>query len=199
MAQAAAQQQGNGSGQGSWMPQGGPSPSFDHNGNAQTVRAQLQNQQQQGQNHILPSPSHPHAQIQQENHLLNQVVPPRSGQTPHQLQHLGPNSGGTGGGAAFSNQMSPNMAPQFQFPTNSGGANASSPLSGGTLNSQSASTLHPSLLPPLDKTRFESAYRNFSANKGLKLEAGLMNVDGKTIDLHALHTCVMEEGGFQKV
>jgi ARID/BRIGHT DNA binding domain len=55
------------------------------------------------------------------------------------------------------------------------------------------------LPPPLEKTRFESAYKSWVATKNMKLDGRLMNVEGRQIDLYALHMNVMQEGGFNKV
>lgn len=150
--------------------------------------------QPQGQNNPQPSPGHHHAQVQ-GNHLLTQpIVPPRSGPTPHQIQHpgAGGNGGVPGGGASFPNQMSPHMGQQFPYPNN--GGNAAAPA-----GPPQVPTLSMQLPPPLEKARFDNAYKSFVQNRNIKHEMRLMNVEGRQIDLYALHTHVMQEGGYNKV
>ncbi|KAG5641821.1 hypothetical protein DXG03_004140 [Asterophora parasitica] len=190
---AALQQMGNASGQQqNW--------GFNASSSAQLGgHPQAQNQPQPGQNNIQPSPSNMHAQI--PGNLLPQgmIVRPPSGQPqPHhqqQQQHTTP--GGPGGppGRPFSTQMSPNMNPQFPF--NGNNANGASALSPPIGPPATVSGNIPA--PPLEKNRFESAYKNYSATKGVKHEPHLMNVDGRSIDLYILHTQVMLEGGANKV
>jgi hypothetical protein len=55
------------------------------------------------------------------------------------------------------------------------------------------------LPPPLEKARFENAYKTWVVTENMKHDSQLMNADGRAIDLHALHMHVMEEGGFSKV
>ncbi|KAF5382094.1 hypothetical protein D9615_004211 [Tricholomella constricta] len=170
---------------------------FSPNANNTMGHAQPQNQPQPGQNNIQPSPSNMHAQIQQGNHLLPQgmVARPTSGQ-----QHTTPGGpGGPSAGRSFSNQMSPNMNPQFSFSANNNNGNPSSSPSMGPPGVQTTPSGNMQLPPPLEKNRFESAYKSYSATKGVKLEPRLMNVDGREIDLYLLHTHVMQEGGWSKV
>ncbi|KAF8876731.1 hypothetical protein BD779DRAFT_1559591 [Infundibulicybe gibba] len=63
--------------------------------------------------------------------------------------------------------------------------------------SQPAQNIFSVQIPPMDKQNFETTFKNFCVNKGLK-PAGLM-IEHRPVDIHALHTCVMQEGGFQKV
>jgi len=53
--------------------------------------------------------------------------------------------------------------------------------------------------PPLDKPRFEPAYKRYCNVRGLHPEARLLSVDNRPIDLHSLHVQVMSEGGAAKV
>jgi hypothetical protein len=55
------------------------------------------------------------------------------------------------------------------------------------------------LPPPLEKARFENAYKSWVATKNMKHDIRLMNVEGRQIDLYALHMHVMQEGGASKV
>lgn len=134
----------------------------------------------------VQSPSHLHAQA---NHIgQNGAPPPRSGPTPHQQPPL----------SSYANQ---NLGSQFPFQMNPGTASGVGVgVAGGSqqqpLNNPMVSQLMP---PPLEKTRFEAAYKNFCASKGLKHDSRLLNMDGRHIDLFLLHTHVMQEGGVDKV
>jgi hypothetical protein len=55
------------------------------------------------------------------------------------------------------------------------------------------------MIPPLDKSRFELAFKNFCNNKQIKIDPRLLSVNNRSIDLHILHTFVMREGGEAKV
>lgn len=163
------QQQAAGAG-GSW--QGGPQ-SFENSPNPM-ARAM----QPQGQPNPQPSPGHNHAQVQGTHLLTQPLAPPRSGPTPHQIPHPAPGVNGvSGGGPSFPNQMSPHL-------NNVG---------------NSAPTGFQLLPPPLAKERFDNAYSSFVQSRNMTHEARLMNVEGRQIDLYALHTHVMQEGGFNKV
>ncbi|KAF9466460.1 hypothetical protein BDZ94DRAFT_1233709 [Collybia nuda] len=191
-AAAAQQQQANGSGQGSW--QGGSSQPFE-NSPGQMARTPMPSHQ--GQINPQPSPGHNHAQVQ-GNHTLNQsIAPPRTGQTPHQLTATSGNGGVPGGTGSFSNQMSPHMGQPFPYPQN--GANNIPASVGPSQGPTMAMSMSMQLPPPLEKARFDNAYKSFVQNRNIKHEMGLMNVEGRQIDLHALHTYVMQEGGYNKV
>lgn len=186
-----AQHQQNGGAGASWMQQPGALQSFDNNGNLQMPRGQLgPNQQQPGPNNIHPSPSHLHSQIQP-----NQIPPSHSVSTPQ----LAANGGVSGGAGSFPNQVSPNLAQQFPFPANSAGGNASSPPSTGPTNMQQTASGNMQLPPPLEKSRFDSAYKSWSTSRNIQPDMRLMSLDGHPIDLHQLHQHVMREGGWNKV
>ena len=55
------------------------------------------------------------------------------------------------------------------------------------------------LTPPLDKTRFDNTWKTFCQQKNIKINPNLLQIDNRPIDLHALHTIVMQEGGSRKV
>ena len=55
------------------------------------------------------------------------------------------------------------------------------------------------MIAPLDKPRFESAYRNFCSKRALKPDARALTIESRQVDLHRLHVEVMKEGGAQKV
>lgn len=176
---------------------------FGANANGQVGHSQPQNQAPQGQNNIQPSPSNMHAQVQQGNHLLQPGMvarPPSGQQHPHQQPH--PNQGGSAGAAPghpFPTQVSPNMNPQYPFSANNANGNPTPSPSMGPPGIQSAPSGTMQLPPPLEKSRFDSAYKSYSMRKNVKHEMRLMNVEGHDIDLYALHMNVMQEGGFNKV
>ena len=55
------------------------------------------------------------------------------------------------------------------------------------------------MIPPLEVARFDMAYRHFCASKRVKLSPRLLIINNRLVDLHALHTFVMREGGEAKV
>jgi hypothetical protein len=54
-------------------------------------------------------------------------------------------------------------------------------------------------IPPLDKARFDTVYKNFCAQRGLVHNARMMSLEARPIDLYDLHVQVMLEGGGQLV
>lgn len=191
MAQAQAQQ-AHGSGQ----------PPWNYNATSQMTPGQLQTVQQVGQTSIVQGHSSPlihqqASQLQQINRtpgLTGAVPRPPSVQRSHPTGPLG----GPGPGPSLPNQLSPNMNPQFPFPMNSVSGSVSSPLTGpiGLQPSRSGTTQLP---VPLEKSRFDNAYKSFCSSKGVKHDPRMMNYEGRDIDLYMLHSCVMQEGGIGKV
>jgi hypothetical protein len=55
------------------------------------------------------------------------------------------------------------------------------------------------MIPPLDKARFELAFKSYCANKQIKIDPRHLNVNNRPVDLYVLHTLVMREGGEAKV
>jgi hypothetical protein len=130
-----------------------------------------------GSSNIHPSPLQLHTQ---PNHSQQQnVVPPRSALTSQQFP--GQNTG----------QMSPNALSQSSFQI-TGQAKA---------QLRNEHNFHSSFMqiPPLEKARFDSAYKSYCTNKGVLHDPRLMSVDDRPIDLHSLHVQVMSEGGGAKV
>ncbi|KAJ7274552.1 hypothetical protein B0H12DRAFT_1228260 [Mycena haematopus] len=77
------------------------------------------------------------------------------------------------------NPMQPN--PQFQQnPTNQEGR-------------------HYPPIPPLDKARFDTVYKNFCAQRGLVHNSRMLSIEARPLDLYDLHTQVMVEGGAMNV
>ncbi|KZP27348.1 hypothetical protein FIBSPDRAFT_928183 [Athelia psychrophila] len=56
-----------------------------------------------------------------------------------------------------------------------------------------------SLPPPLDKAKFEESYAAYRNNRPVNINEQMMQIDGRPIDLHALHFHVLTEGGGNKV
>ncbi|KAJ7126729.1 hypothetical protein C8R44DRAFT_103842 [Mycena epipterygia] len=54
-------------------------------------------------------------------------------------------------------------------------------------------------IPPLEKGRFETVYKNFCAQRSLVHNARMMSLEARPIDLYELHTQVMLEGGSPNV
>ncbi|KAG6820314.1 hypothetical protein H0H93_002401 [Arthromyces matolae] len=188
MAQAQAQQQANGSGQAAWNFNNAASPMSS---------GQPQNTPQVGpMGHSSPLAR------QQVLQQMNRPTPAGPGPIPRPpsvQRSQPPNPTGPLGapvpGSSFAHQLSPNMNPQFPFPMNA--PNGPSPTA-----SVGAVGLQPSLsggIPPLEKSRFDNAYKSFCSNKKLNLDPRMINFEGRDIDLYMLHTHVMQEGGYQKV
>lgn len=187
---------GSNPGQPSWMSHSGAPQSFEQNVQARNtagqVQAQHQQQQQLQSNPVQPSPSLSQAQSQLG------FVPPRPGQTPQQQGQPGPQH------PSGSFNMPPNaMGTPFSFPANGAPSTGSGPSPliqpnrppGGNL----VNNFGKGLINPLDKTRFDIIYKNFCLRKGLKLDQRLLTIDSQTIDLHALHDQVLQEGGSKNV
>ncbi|PFH46808.1 hypothetical protein AMATHDRAFT_50769 [Amanita thiersii Skay4041] len=155
-------------------------------------------------------------QQQQTNTNLNSSVlinpPSQSGQVPApstvQIQSNGPSAGG------------PSFPPQIQGTTNTSSPFAYPSLPGNSAVTQHQpqssqhqhqqiprATLHPGNLPtqvlqtipPLDKARFDQAFKNYCANKQIKIDPRMLTLNNTLIDLHLLHSIVMQEGGEAKV
>jgi hypothetical protein len=60
-------------------------------------------------------------------------------------------------------------------------------------------SFRPGLIPPLDKTRFDSAYQSYCETQNVRPDAHMMSVENRTIDLHLLHMHVIHEGGVGRV
>ena len=189
-----ALQPGGGSnpGQPSWMSHSNAPQSFEQNvqGRNGQVQGQHQQQQQLQSNAVQPSPSLSQSQLG--------FVPPRTGPTPQQQGQPGPQH------PPGSFNMPPNaMSTPFSFPANGTPSTGSGPSPliqpnrppGGNL----VNNFGKGLINPLDKTRFDLTYKNFCQRKGLKLDQRLLTIESQTVDLHALHVQVLQEGGSKNV
>lgn len=54
-------------------------------------------------------------------------------------------------------------------------------------------------IPPLDKSRFESSYKQWCLTKAIVHDPRLLAIDNRQIDLFQLHCLVMREGGLTNV
>ncbi|KAG6896581.1 hypothetical protein C0992_007333, partial [Termitomyces sp. T32_za158] len=169
--------------------------SWNYNGTSPMAPGQVQNTPQVGQTSIPQG--HFSALIYQQAQQLQQINRP-PGLTGTIPRPPSVQRGAPGPGPALPSQLSPNMNPQFPFPMTSVSGPASSPLTG-PIGLQPSPSGTMQLTPPLEKSRFDNAYKNFCSNRGVKHDPRMMNYEGRDIDLYMLHTCVMQEGGFAKV
>jgi hypothetical protein len=178
------------------MSHTGASQSFEQNVQARNAAGQVQGQQQQQQQHqsnaVQPSPS-----LSQTQSQLG-FVPPRSGPTPQQQGQPGPQH------PPGSFNMPPNaMGTLISFPANGTPLTGSGPSpliqANRPLGSNLVNNFGKGSITPLDKTRFDLTYKNFCQRKGLKFDQRLLTIDSQTIDLHALHVQVLQEGGSKNV
>ncbi|KAJ7573924.1 hypothetical protein C8J56DRAFT_803727 [Mycena floridula] len=94
------------------------------------------------------------------------------------------------GGPPFNgNQGNPNAN------LNPGAANGTSQQ---LVASQLMNNIMHQLPPPLEKQRFDGTYRTFCESKGSSYPP-YVQIDDRPIDLHTLHTLVMQAGGYKKV
>jgi hypothetical protein len=56
-----------------------------------------------------------------------------------------------------------------------------------------------STISPLDRPRFEQAFKNWCSKKNIPVDSNSLQMEGRTVDLHNLHHTVFREGGFRKV
>ncbi|PBL03883.1 hypothetical protein ARMGADRAFT_1004572 [Armillaria gallica] len=131
------------------------------------------------QSNLQPSPSQHHPQPAPPSHNMSQIIPPsRSVSTSQQPPSQTPMGGG-----------------QFTFGMNNAAGGGQSGIPNGMPNSFGPA--HP---PPLEKTRFEAAYMNYLNSKGLNRDVrAVAMIENRPVDIHALHTHVMQEGGAAKV
>jgi hypothetical protein len=109
-------------------------------------------------------------------------VPPRSNPTPQQML-----------AAPLPSQMSPSMANNFPF--------AMANLRPSSM-SQSQPPPQPQFMqapPALEKVRFDNAYTSWCSKQNIHLDTNRPVIDNRPVDLHALHTQVMNAGGANAV
>jgi hypothetical protein len=106
-----------------------------------------------------------------QNPLVNPSTPPRSGLPSHQ---------------PFGTRASPPMTNNSPFT-----------LSGGQPPAPNLSAQYQ--VPSLSKEVFHARYENWCNSRNIVRDQRLMSIDGRSIDLHALHVLVMRAGGSQKV
>ncbi|KAF9059424.1 hypothetical protein BDP27DRAFT_1341465 [Rhodocollybia butyracea] len=123
------------------------------------------------------SPAPPHAL---PNNPPNNV-PPRSGTTPQQNPF-------------------PMNGSQLNFPANTSSLNGSQGPSNLAHPNIGAPPMNaPTVIPPLDKARFETSYKQWCLTKSIVHDPRLLSIDSRQIDLFQLHCQVMREGGFATV
>jgi hypothetical protein len=106
-------------------------------------------------------------------------VPPRSGPTPQ-------------------NPFPMNASP-LNFPVNNSPANGPPGPSSLGPNPNAASMNLNSPIAPLDKSRFETSYKQWCLTKAIVHDPRLLSIDSRQIDLYQLHCHVMREGGIANV
>ncbi|KAF8638705.1 hypothetical protein AX17_002000 [Amanita inopinata Kibby_2008] len=215
-------QASGGSSQMSWMlqqqqsshqQQGSAQPSFDtlsmqRTGMGMQGQPPLpQGQLQQLQNpNMNPSPLIQHSQTGQ--------IPIQNGASISSNSSSLPSTHANVGGSPFLTQtsMSSNTNSPFNFQMNAAS------LSGGSLVQQhqppsqqqqvqrtvavQSSGLPNQMLqmiPPLEKASFDHMFKSYCNSKQVKIDSRLLSVNNRPIDLHALHTFVLREGGEAKV
>lgn len=123
----------------------------------------------------------------------NQFVSPALGPTrtvPNSQQSLQPQQGGGGVGYPFLNGMggsapfSRAKSQQSIMQGLQGGGTPASLL----LNIQM-----------MEKQKFEMLFNAFCKKRGVKIDPRLLNIENRSLDVHALHVQVIQEGGFAKV
>lgn len=188
-------------GQPTWMSHPGAPQSFEQNVQAaRNATGQIQGQHQQQQQQQLQSNTiHPSPSLSQAQSQGNRVgfVPPRSGPTPQQQ-----NQPGSQHPLGSFNIPANAMGTPFSFPANGTPPTASGPSliqSNRPQGSNLVNSFAKGTINPLDKARFDFTYKNFCQRKGLKHDQRLLTIDGQTIDLHALHVHVLQEGGSKNV
>ncbi|THU99966.1 hypothetical protein K435DRAFT_719368 [Dendrothele bispora CBS 962.96] len=149
-----------------------------------TMQASFGQGASQPPNHLSSqnNPTHPHQPPHVPNSLAPNNVPPRSGPTPNAPFHtpmgnptfpFNPNS-----------QQNPGSGPSSNLPNPNGGP----PVPMMTFN-----------IPPLDKGRFDGAFRAWCHQKAISIDQRLLDIGGRPIDLYSLHSYVIQEGGLANV
>ncbi|RXW25655.1 hypothetical protein EST38_g197 [Candolleomyces aberdarensis] len=145
------------------------------------------------------------------NHPINGGgMPPRSDQ-----QHLTPQQGPgqqQGGMASSSGGPFPagamNMNGQHPFAQGMAGAGRSTPQMQNAVAGGMALNVPPvihlaqqllSTISPLDRQRFEQAFKNWCTKKNIPVDPHSLQMEGRQVDLFALHQTVFREGGFRKI
>lgn len=89
-----------------------------------------------------------------------------------------------------------NMGPQRPGPTTRQFPPGQLPTQISSLQMQNGQRLARFPLPPLlKKAKFEESFHAFCNSGGIVLDDRLMSVDGRPVDMHALHCNVLSEGG----
>ena len=175
-----------------WMSQVNTTQSFDPS-NGQTSRPFMG---------MLPGqPSHPMQTSptlqSQNNQLVNSTLGPnRTVPNSQQSSQPLPQQGGGGVGNLFVNGMGgqvPFSRANSQHQVASGASQSIMP------GAQGGGAPIPTNILLLEKQRFELVFTAFCNRRRVKIDPRLLNMENRSLDVHALHVQVMQEGGFAKV
>ncbi|KAJ4479972.1 hypothetical protein J3R30DRAFT_2560687 [Lentinula aciculospora] len=124
-----------------------------------------------------PAPPHPQPGLPVKS---PNNVPPRSGPTPQQAMN------------PFPMNASPSSFPINNSPSNGapGPTNLGPNMTALSLNAS---------IPPLDKSRFETSYKQWCLTKAIVHDPRRLAIENRPIDLFQLHCLVMREGGVGNV
>ncbi len=197
---AAAAAAANGSGAGlNGAPGPGPASmqAAGWNNAAQPFDAAARNQLGQAPNQLQPSPMQPSPSISQAHSQSSHIgmVPPRTQPTP-----LGQNTPQQAP-SPFTNNGPPATGPSFPFPANGTQPSMAGPSQqnpNGAMSAQAGNMMAfggMAGLAPLEKVRFENAFKSYCAKRELKIDARSLTIDNRTVDLHHLHCEMIKEGG----
>ncbi|KJA23009.1 hypothetical protein HYPSUDRAFT_163989 [Hypholoma sublateritium FD-334 SS-4] len=192
---AAAANASNGAGPGSGSMQGAA-----WNNATQPFDAAARNQLQ-APNQLQPNPMQPSPSISQAHSQTSHIglVPPRTQPTP-----LGQNTPQQAP-SPFANNAPPAPGPAFPFPANGTQPSMAGPSQqnpNGAMSAQAGNMMAfggGMAVGPLEKNRFESAFKSYCAKRELKIDARSLTIDNRTVDLHHLHCEMIKEGGMNVV
>ncbi len=171
-----------------WMSQANAAQSFDLS-NGQTSRPFMGMLPGQTSHPMQTSPN-----LQsQNNQLVNSAPGPnRTVPNPQQSSQPLPQQGSGGVGNSFVNGMGgpvPFSRANSQHQVASG---ASQSIMSGAQGGGAPNILS-------EKQRFELVFKAFCNRRGAKIDPRLLNMENRSLDVHALHLQVTQEGGFAKV
>lgn len=135
----------------------------------------------------------PQSQVQGNNLGF---VPPRSGPTPQHPNQPGPQQTGS----PF-NPLQPALGGQFAISPNTQPAAAGPSQQNSLAMAAAVASMINAQggLIPLEKSRFDAAYKAFCVKRNVKPEQRLLSIENRQIDLYRLHVEVIKEGGVNKV
>jgi hypothetical protein len=160
-------------------PNGGPPPGS----NGQPWQTSPFGNNAQGSSQPQPTRSSPAPPHPQAGHPISSPnnVPPRTVPTPQQAMNPFPNL----------------TSSPLNLPMNNTSATVAPGLS--NLGPNVPAPIHPTVIAPLDKQRFDTSYKQWCLTKNIVHDPRLLSIDNRPIDLFQLHCHVMREGGIQNV